>query len=109
MIDWDKLVNGPVMGVFGEQALFQPAAGGAFNVTGTFHEAYLSVDVGGNGVTSVSPALGVRLSQFAAVPLQGDGVVITATALHDGGTYTVKEVQRNGVGLAVLLLNWESD
>lgn len=106
MIDWDRMVNGPVMGVFGEPALFQPVIGAAFGIHGTFHEAYKSVDlVGGMGVTSEMPALGVQLSEFPVHPLQKDRVVITATSLHGGGTYVVKEVQPNGVGAAVLLLN----
>jgi len=106
MIDWDKAVNGPVMGVFGEPALFQPVTGTPFGIYGTFHEAYKSVDLaGGMGITSEMPALGVQLSEFLVHPLQKDRVVITATAQHGGGTYAVKEVQPNGVGAALLLLN----
>jgi len=110
MIDWDKIVNGPVMGVFGEPAVFQPVVGAPFDIHGTFHEAYKSVDlVGGMGVTSEMPALGVQLSEFLIHPLQKDRVAITATALHGGGTYAVKEVQPNGLGAAVLLLNRVGD
>jgi hypothetical protein len=106
VIDWDKVVNGSVMGVFGESAVFQPVAGAPFNIHGTFHEAYKSVDLaGGMGITSEMPALGVQLSEFPVTPLQKDRVVITATALHGGGTYAVKEVQPNGIGAALLLLN----
>ena len=105
-IDWDKMVNGPVMGVFGEPAVFQPAFGTPFGIHGTFHEAYKSVDLaGGMGMTTEMPALGVQLAEFPVQPLQKDRVAIAATALHGGGTYVVKEVQPNGVGAAVLLLN----
>lgn len=52
------------------------------------------------------PALGVQLFEFEVPPRQKDRVVITPTKLHGGGTYVVKEVQPNGVGLAVLLLNY---
>lgn len=110
MIDWDRMVNGPIMGVFGERASFRPAGGAAFDIRGTFHEAYKSVDLlSGVGMTSEAPALGVRLSEFPAPPLQKDHVVITATSLHDGGTYIVKEVQSNGIGGALLLLNLVED
>lgn len=106
MIDWNSLVTGPVMGVFGEPATFRPAVGAAFPILGTFHEAYASVDlVGGTGVTSVSPAIGVQLSEFPAAPLRKDRVAITPTDLHGGGLYEVKEVQPNGIGGALLMLN----
>ncbi|MET3135531.1 hypothetical protein AAKU55_005842 [Oxalobacteraceae bacterium GrIS 1.11] len=109
-IDWDKLVSGPVMAVFGEAARFLPVAGAPFDIQGAFHEAYKSVDlVGGMGMTSEMPALGVRLADFPARPLQKDRVTIAATGLHGGGTYVVKEVQPNGIGGAVLLLNRMGD
>jgi hypothetical protein len=110
MIDWDQMVNGPVMTVFGERTVFQPIFGTPFPITGTFHEAYKSVDlVGGMGITSEMPALGVQLSQFPVHPRQKDGVAIVATAMHGGGTYVVKEVQVNGLGGALLLLNRVGD
>jgi hypothetical protein len=110
MIDWDQMVNGPVMSAFGEPATFLPVAGAPFPITGTFHEAYKSVDlVGGMGITSEMPALGVRLSEFPVRPLQKDRVAIVATALHGGGTYVVKEVQPNGIGGALLMLNRVGD
>lgn len=107
MIDWDRMVNGPVQAQFGEPAQFLPAAGAAFGINGTFHEAYKAVDlVGGTGLTTEMPALGVQLFEFEVPPRQKDRVVITPTKLHGGGTYVVKEVQSNGVGLAILLLNY---
>jgi hypothetical protein len=109
MIDWDNTLNGPVMSTFGEQALYQPAAGAAFFIHGTFHEAYKSVEIAdGMGITTVSPAIGVQLSEFPVAPSQKDRIVITATGLHGGGTYVVKEVQPNGIGAALLLLNYVS-
>lgn len=110
MIDWDKVVIGPVMGVFGEPVMFRPVVGAPFPISGLFHEAYVSVDLaGGPGVTSVAPALGVRLAEFSTPPLQKDRVSITATALHGGGTYAVKEVRPNGIGGALLMLNRMGD
>lgn len=110
MIDWQSLLNAPVMGVFGEAASFQPRAGAAHDIHGTFHEAFKSIDLlGGSDVTSVMPELGVVLSEFQVPPQQGDLIVITPTALHGGGTYVVKEVRPNGIGVAVLLLNWLED
>src|SRR3569623_1562306 len=107
MIDWDKVVTGPVMSVFGEPALFTPVAGSAFTIHCTFHEAYKGVEFAdGMAVTSASPAIGVQLSEFPSEPAQRDQVAITATSLHGGGTYVVKEVRPNGIGAALLLLNY---
>lgn len=106
MIDWGAIVNGPVMGLFGEPVQYLPIAGTPITINGTFHEAYNSVTVAdGMPVTTESPALGVNLSDFPVPPRQKDEVTITATALHAGGIYTVKEVQKNGIGGALLLLN----
>jgi hypothetical protein len=107
MIDWNRMVNGPVMAVFGDQARYQPMAGAAFDIQGTFHEAYKSLDLtGGMGVTTEMPALGVLLSDFPMLPKQKDRVAIKSTALHGGGTFVVKEVQLSGIGGALLLLNY---
>lgn len=108
-IDWNAHVNGPVMAVFGAPANFQPVVGAAFTIHGTFHEAFLSVSIaGGMDAATTSPAIGVNLSEFPTPPLQRDKVVVTATAEHGGGTFTVKEVRPNGVGAAILLLNFVS-
>ncbi|MGI4849561.1 MAG: head-tail joining protein [Janthinobacterium lividum] len=110
MIDWDAVCNAPVMAVFGELAQFQPYNADPFDVHGTFHEAYKSIDLaGGMGITTESPAFGIRLAEFALPPGQRDEIRITPTNLHGGGVYTVKEVQPNGIGAAVLILNWVRD
>ena len=106
-IDWNAHVNVPVMAVFGEPADFQPVVGAAYTIHGTFHEAFQSVSLaGGMDVATTSPALGVNLFEFLSPPLRGDRVVITATAEHGGGTFVVKEVRPNGIGAAILLLNY---
>jgi hypothetical protein len=108
-IDWNAHVNRPVMAIFGEPATFQPAAGTPFSISGTFHEAFQSVSLaGGMDVATTSPALGVNLFEFLSPPLRGDRVVIIATAEHGGGTFVVKEVRPNGIGAAILLLNFMS-
>lgn len=105
MVDWDR-VNAQVNAVFGEQAQYAPAVGLPFTISVTFHQAYKSLDFAdGVGVASESPAIGVRLTEFPTQPKQGDRVTITATALHDGGIYIVKDVKRNGIGAAILPLN----
>ena len=105
MIDWDKNVLTPLGNVFGELVQFTPAVGAAFQVTGVFDEAYKEVDLaGGMGVTTVTPVVGVRLSQFQNLPRQGDQLTILRTA----ATYVVKEVRPDSHGAALLMLNYLS-
>lgn len=102
MIDWDKAVLGPLNGVFGEAAHYMPATRAPINITGIFDEAYRDVELaGGMGVTSTQPVLGVQLSQFRTLPLQGDRVTIIRTK----ETFIVKEVRDDGHGSAKLMLN----
>lgn len=102
MIDWDSLVLGPVQGVFGEPVMFLPAIGSPLAVSGIFDEAYREVDLaGGMAVTTESPVLGIRVSDFSVLPVQGDQVTVASRSK----TYVVREVQIDGHGGAKLLLN----
>lgn len=102
MIDWDQVVIGPTVAVFGEAITYLPAAGGSLSITGVFDEAYSDVDLaGGTAVTTDSPVLGVQLSQFPATPAQGDQLTVMRTAT----TYVIREVRPDGHGSARLLLN----
>lgn len=117
MIDWDSLVLGPCMGVFGEPVDYAPAAGTpTFRVSGVFDEAYRSIAPMGDGpfpsselsalgapgaITAEMPVLGVQLSAFPVPPVQGDLLTIVRTS----ESYVVKEVQPDGHGWAKLLLN----
>lgn len=104
MIDWDSLVIGPLMKVFGEPepVRFMPATLAPFGIDGIYDPAYVEVELaGGMGVTSARPVLGVQLSQFASPPLQGDRLTIVRT----GETFLVKEVRPDGHGWAKLMLN----
>lgn len=102
MIDWDRAVLGPLEAVFGEPVTYAPAAGGGFDVSGVFDAAYREVELaGGIGITTETPVLGVRLSQFATAPEQGDRLTIQRTGL----TYEVREVRPDSHGAARLMLN----
>jgi hypothetical protein len=83
-----------------------PAAGGGpFQIAGVFDEAYREVDpAAGMALTTETPVLGVRLSQFPLPPLQGDALTIVRT----GETYLVKEVRPDSHGYAKLLLNLDA-
>ena len=112
MIDLDRLVIGPCIGVFGQPVRYIALADGISRpITAVFDEEYLALTPLGAGlddrmgmpsnITSAKPVLGVQLSQLPVTPQQGDGVVILAT----GAAFTVVEVQPDGHGAAKLILN----
>lgn len=102
MIDWDAAVLGPCEAVFGESVTYRPINAAEFVTTGIFDEAYREVDIaGGMGVTTESPVLGIRMSQFSIPPMQGDQLTIDRT----GKTYAVREVRSDSHGSARLMLN----
>ncbi len=114
-IDWDALVLGPVMGIFGEgvpaspdtRPLYEPRGRAAFRLAdAVFDAAYEQVDIGDGGepVTSHRPVLGVRLSLFERPPKQNDRVFIPSV----GTWHLVKDVQPDGHGHAKLMLMVEA-
>jgi hypothetical protein len=113
-IDWDRLVIGPTVAIFGDQVRYS-TRGRSFDITGVFDEQYLGMNpiAGGftlgdpGAITTAMPVLGVQLSQFTekgAEPAQGD-VFEMRSGLHAGEVYEIKEVQPDGHGHALLLLN----
>jgi hypothetical protein len=102
MIDWDSLVLGPLQGVFGQPVTHLPAVGDPQAGSGIFDEAYREVDLaGGMAVTTESPVLGIRTSEFPVLPKQGDQLIVQSV----GKTFVIREVQVDGHGAAKLLLN----
>lgn len=103
-VDFDALVNAPVNGVFGEQLTYQPAAGGdAFDIEGTFTDAYrieFQDGEGGVGWTTTAPSVGVRLADFAVMPAKDDIVV----RLKNGARYLVFDRRPDGMGWLNLIL-----
>lgn len=103
-IDWDKTVIGPLMGVFGQPATYQPPGGVAFNVSVVYDEAYqeLAALDDGSDLTIETPVVGVQLSEFTTAPEQGGQLTITGT----GEVFLVKQVRPDGRGGAKLMLNY---
>jgi hypothetical protein len=109
VIDWESLVVGPVTGVFGEAVTYAPAFAAPFLIMGVFDEGYVDQAPLGmaemigipSNVTAARPVLGIQLSTFITAPAQGD----TLTVLRTGQAFTVAEVQADGHGHAMLLLN----
>jgi hypothetical protein len=106
MIDWDKQVLGPVIGVFGEPATVTPQTGSSYEVSGVFDEAYKAVDgfSGIESITSISPVFGVQASACAIRPQQGDAVTIARIGI----TYIIRDIHDDGHGHLKLLLNYAS-
>lgn len=90
------------MGVFGEPVHYMPATTKPSDISGVYDAAYVEVDLaGGMGIPTARPVLGVQLSQFSTLPLQGDRLTIKRT----GETFLVREVRPDGHGSAKLMLN----
>jgi len=83
---------------FAEPVTYRPATGGSFTLNGVWRAAHTPLDLGGETVVStVSPALGVKLADFPVEPLSGDQ--------FDRGlvAYQVDDVQPDGQGGAELI------
>jgi len=108
-IDWDDLVLGPVMGIFGESAegaglpIYTPRGLPAIALADAVFDAqYEQVEIADDGSQSTTrrPVLGVRRSLLPQDPRQNDTVYIPRTAK----TYVVKEPRSDGHGHWLLML-----
>lgn len=104
MVDWNGLVIGPLMEVFGEPVTYTPAGGSPISLTAVFDEAYTPVQlVADPSVMSVMPVLGVQLSQmpvgYDPENAQGDQFTVR------GHTYVVKAGKPDSHGAARLEAN----
>lgn len=103
-INWDATVIGPLMGIFGVPATYQPPGGVPFDVSVIYDEAYqelASLD-DGSDLTIETPVAGIQLSAFQVQPEQGGRLTITGT----GETFLVKQVRPDSRGGAKLMLNY---
>lgn len=105
-VDWDNILHGPVQSVFGELVQYRPQSGSPFSVSGIFDNAYHQSDEvsGSFGLGPVHlvnryAILGVRLSEFPALPQQGDTLIVR------GKSYSVQEIRDDSHGYAHLILN----
>lgn len=107
-IDWDVVVLGPVMGVFGEDAtvglvVYTPAGHAPFDLAdAVFDDAYtaLVLNDGAPEINTLQPVLGVRLALFPVPPAQDDEVYVPRVQHH----FIVSDVQPDGHGHAKLNL-----
>lgn len=102
MIDWDKMVLAPTVGVFGEAITYMPADGEPFAITGVYDEGNRDLHLaGGMGMNSSNPLVGARMAEFPVAPLQGDQLLVVRT----GELFDVKDVNEDGKGGVTLALN----
>ena len=103
MIDWEKTVLAPCVGVFGEPAVFMPKFGPPAPVDVIFDNAYKEITLSeyGTEVTTVYPAAGGSLSDFPSAPVQGDSLKI----LRNGKTYVIRKPRLDSHGGVFLVLN----
>lgn len=79
--------------------VYVPKTGNPYEIVAVFDSAYLSVETGGEvAVSSVSPVVGVQLSQLRAPVAKGDRVQV------DSVIYRISDQQPDGVAGALLKL-----
>jgi len=108
-VDFDSLVLGPCMGVFGEggPVLYTPPGGGAaVPLVAVFDDVHHQVVFDGDGapVSANRAALGVQLSQFSP----GAGPVQDGRVTLRGQSFIVDDVEPDGIGHAILRLRLTS-
>lgn len=103
-VDWDAIVIGPTVAVFGEPVQYQPRVGLPLTIGGVFDDAYQKEMLFSDAsveITTVQAVLGVQLSQFKVLPAQNDQLTVEST----GTSYVVKDVRVDGRGGAKLILS----
>jgi hypothetical protein len=109
-VNFDALVLGPTFDAFAEPVTFIPAAGGIITTyggpnigRGVFDHGHTLLEVQGDGapVSTETPMLGIRLSEFSTAPVQNDQVYIPSV----NSTYMVRDPMPDGHGHARLMLS----
>jgi hypothetical protein len=119
VIDFDALLVGPAIAVFGARVLYGRGAAADFAVGGIFDRVHLDIgfNEAGAPLTTVRTQVSVQLATFPAgfAPAPGDRVKVAlvgsrqvdADAPPSGAellALAVADVQRDGVGGALLIL-----
>ncbi|QJD91801.1 hypothetical protein HH213_17925 [Duganella dendranthematis] len=103
MIDWDALVIGPCVGVFGEPVIFTPVGGDPVEIDLVYDEGNKDVALaGGTPLNSSNPIVSGQMSVFPVEPQTGDRILIKGT----GEEFAVSDVDDDGKGGVVLSLNY---
>lgn len=103
MIDWDAVVTGPCVAVFGETVTFTPVGGPPVDIQLVYDEGNKDIQLaGGSPLNSSNPIVSGQLSAFPVEPAQGDSVLIQRT----GDVFVVGDVNEDGKGSVTLSLNY---
>lgn len=89
-----------VRGILGGAVVYAPGTGAAVTVQGVFDAAYVRVDLGQSGVSSVGPAVFLRLEDLPSSPDADSACRVTVA----GVTYLAHTVEPDGLGGVRLLL-----
>lgn len=121
MIDFNRLVNGPGMRIFGVRVKYLTMAGQETMLVGVFDRDHVEVGIGQDGapISASRSQIRVRLSEWGS-PRQGDGVDVRirrGQAVHIDDVpdpadvvlhYVVSDVQHDSIGSAMLILGARS-
>jgi len=106
-INWDDLVLGPVMGIFGDGIIYMPRVGAPVPIQdAVFDEEAKELVIGDDGqaTTQKMPVLGIRLAalspDLSVEPRQNDRVQIVKT----GKVFLVREPIPDGHGHVLMKL-----
>lgn len=87
--------------VLGEDVIYTPGVGDPVTVDGIFDEAYVRVDVGQPGLSSTTPAVWLSLDDLPSDPTTDSDATVTI----NGTTFTIHDMQPDGMTGIVLLLH----
>lgn len=105
MIDFDKLLNTPIISAFGEQFRVVTTKGTTISLTGIFDIPTLLVDAGGFAqVSTANPTLFIKLKDYKKqIPTEGD--IITRRSTKK--TYKINSVDIDAVEQTASIQLWE--
>jgi hypothetical protein len=102
-IDWDRMVLGPTVQVFGEKVWFTPVGGQTKDLWLVYDEGNKDIPLaGGTSLNSSNPIVSGQVSAFPVEPAQGDQIMIDRT----GDVFVVGDVNEDGKGSVTLSLNY---
>ena len=110
MIDFDKFVDNPAVGVFAINVTYSPLVSQpgvpAFAARGVFSSTDLDVELQDGAIYSDQQTnLGIRLAEFASKPTEGDEVTITDPRHPaNGRQFWIGDLDEDGQGGGRLLL-----
>jgi hypothetical protein len=85
----------------GGAVTYTSSEGEEVEVEGIFDKTHQHIDAGRTGVTSSGPVVYLRLSDLSSDPEEDGEATVTVAEVE----YTIREVQKDGMGMVRLLLH----